>query len=40
MRNKGNEYDHLIERVYEHFDRLVEMLMYRGLSMDDALDVT
>ena len=40
MRNKENEYDHLIEKVYDHFDRLVEMLMYRGLSMDDALDLT
>lgn len=40
MRNNENDYDHLIERVYEQYDQLVEMLMYRGLSMDDAMDVT
>lgn len=40
MKNKDNDYDRLIARVYDQYDDLVEMLMYRGLSMDDAQDVT
>lgn len=40
MRNNENEYDHLIEKAYEQYDHLVEMLMRKGLSMDDAMDVT
>lgn len=37
---KNNDFDHLIERIYDQYDDLVEMLVHRGLSMDDALDVT
>lgn len=40
MKINDNDYDHLIERVYDQYDDLVEMLVYRGLSMDDAHDVT
>lgn len=40
MKKKENEYDHLLERIYDQYDPLVEMLVRKGLSMADAQDVT
>lgn len=40
MKNKDNEYDHLIDKIYDQYDPLVEMLVRKGLSMADAQDVT
>ena len=40
MKFNDNDYDRLIERVYDQYDGLVAMLMHRGLDMDDAQDVT